>query len=61
VSCPHYSTETGECVLLEETEEDEDRAEVPVDDPVNPNWCLGSDKGYRNCPIFRRFLGDLLP
>lgn len=59
--CPHFSKETGECVLLEEAEDDDDRPEVQLDEPVDRSWCLGSDEGYRNCPVFRRFLGDLLP
>jgi hypothetical protein len=61
VPCPHFSTDAGECLLQEDTEDEEDRGEVVLDDAVRRDLCLSSDRAYANCPVFRRYLGDLLP
>ena len=60
--CPHLARDSGECVLLEETLADEDeRGEFPVEESVDRELCLGAGEAYRSCPIFRRFIADLLP
>jgi hypothetical protein len=62
VPCPHFSSESGDCLLMQEPEEqDEDLVEIPNDDPVDREWCLASNRTYRNCPVYRRFLAELLP
>jgi len=62
VPCPHFSHDSGDCHLLEDVPEDEEeRAEGALDDPVNRDWCLSGADGYRNCPIYRKFLAELLP
>lgn len=58
--CPHFSVQENECRLLEEADpEDDEGQSSPLDDRVNREWCLGQEKGYRNCPIFRSYLTDL--
>ena len=59
--CPHFSIDAGECLLSEEPDDEETRGEVVLDESVRRDLCLGSDKVYRGCPVFRRYLGDLLP
>lgn len=59
--CPHFSCVTGECVLQQEHEADDDPREAPVEEPTSRDWCLSPVKGYRDCPIFERFLSELLP
>ena len=34
--------------------------EAPVEEPVNGEWCLTAGNGYRSCPIYRKFLAELL-
>lgn len=59
--CPHYSRENSECALMDNAPEDEeDSAEAPVEEPVNGEWCLAAGNGYRSCPIYRKFLAELL-
>jgi hypothetical protein len=41
-------------------EDEEDSIEVPLEEPVSGEWCLSAGNGYRSCPIFRRFLAELL-
>jgi len=61
VPCPHLSRESGECLLLEDAPENEEELlEAPLDDPVNREWCLSPGTAYRECPLFRRFLLELL-
>jgi hypothetical protein len=60
VPCPHFSIEAGECLLQEDREDEEERGEVVLDDAVRRDWCLSTDRAYRNCPTFRRYLGDLV-
>jgi hypothetical protein len=61
MACPHYSLDSGECALLENTPEDEEeRGEAPLDEPVRREWCLSGNDAHRSCPIFRRFLAELL-
>ena len=46
--CPHYSRENSECALMDNAPEDEeDSAEA-------------AGNGYRSCPIYRKFLAELL-
>lgn len=59
--CPHLSNDSGECLLRQDDGEEEDRRELPVADRVNREWCLSSQMGYRQCPVFQRFLAELLP
>jgi hypothetical protein len=61
VPCPHFSNQSGECLLRDDQEEDDDLREVSVEDPVDREWCLSSEKGYRQCPVYRRFLAELIP
>jgi hypothetical protein len=62
VPCPHLSSESSECLLLQEAEaDDEERGAAPIDEPPNREWCLSSDKKYRQCPLYRRFLAELQP
>jgi len=61
VPCPHYSRENGECVLMDNApEDDEESAEAPLEGPVSGEWCLSAQGDYRSCPIYRRFLAELL-
>jgi len=49
-------------VLLEEAPADEEeRGEFPVEESIDREWCLGAGEAYRSCPVFRRFVADLLP
>ena len=60
--CPHLARDSGECVLLEDAPADEEeRGEFPVEEPIDREWCLGAGEAYRSCPVFRRFIADLLP
>jgi hypothetical protein len=60
--CPHFSGVNGECVLQQADREAEDDArEAQVEDPVERDWCLSADKGYRDCPVYRSFLAELVP
>ncbi len=59
--CPHFSYLIGECVLQQEREDEEDPREARVEEPTTRDWCLSPVKGYRNCPLFKRFLTELLP
>ncbi len=59
--CPHYSNDNGDCLLRHDDEQDEERREVSVEDPVTREWCLGPEKAYRQCPMYRRFLAELIP
>jgi hypothetical protein len=62
VPCPHYSRDNNDCLLLQEPlRDDEEGGSTPADEPLNWEWCLAQDKGYRKCPVFRRYLADLLP
>jgi len=61
VPCPHLSRESGECLLVEDVPEDEEGlAETPLEEPVKREWCLSPGKAYRECPVFRKFLLELL-
>ena len=60
--CPHYSSEDSDCVLLQETpRDDEESVLAPAEDSVPRDWCLVPDQGYRKCPVYRRYLAELLP
>ena len=59
--CPHFSSANGECLLEHENAEGDDDREAAVDDPVDREWCFGGEKAYRRCPVFQRFLAELLP
>ena len=59
--CPHFSTDAGECLIQDNPEDEEERGEIVLDETVRSDWCLSTDRGHRNCPVFRRYLGDLLP
>lgn len=59
--CPHFSNLTGECVLQQERVEEDDPRELRVEDPTSRDWCLSATKDYQNCPLFKRFLLELLP
>lgn len=62
MACPHYSRDSGECALLEDVAEDEEEGGgAPVEEPVSREWCLSGDTAHRSCPVFRRFLAELLP
>lgn len=61
MACPHFSREDNDCLLLQDRPADEaELGEVVVEEPPNPSWCAGEGDGYRNCPIYRRFLAELL-
>ena len=59
--CPHFSNDSGDCLLWQDHGEEEDCREAPVEDRVNREWCLSSQTGYRQCPVFQRFLAELFP
>ena len=60
--CPHFSREDNDCLLLQEAPEpDEDHADAAPDEPVEREWCLAPDESYRNCPVFQRYLPEVLP
>ncbi len=60
--CPHLARDSGECVLLEDAPEDEEeRVEFPVEELIDRDWRLGAGEAYRSCPIFCRFIADMLP
>jgi len=60
MTCPQYSREHNDCLLLQEPpRDDEERAEIPADEAGSREWCLAPQKGYRNCPVLRRFLAEL--
>ena len=59
--CPHFSNVSGECLLEHEHAEGDDGREAVADDPVDREWCFRGEKGYRRCPVFQRFLTELLP
>jgi hypothetical protein len=59
--CPHYLRENSDCLLLREPPPDEEeRADAAPDDPVARDLCLSPGSQYRDCPVFRRYLADLL-
>ncbi len=58
--CPYLSRDRTECLLAEETADDDEDPGVPADDLIRREWCLGEPSVYRNCPAFRRHLADLL-
>lgn len=61
MACPHFSRANGDCLLLQEPEEeDDDRVEPAPEEPIRREWCLSSDRSYRNCPVYRRFVAELL-
>ena len=41
-------------------EDDEETADAPLEEPVSGEWCLTAGAGYQSCPIYRRFLAELL-
>ncbi len=59
--CPHFSNQNGDCLLREDQDVDEEDRDVSVEDPVDRTWCLSAEKGYRQCPVYRRFLAELTP
>jgi len=59
--CPHFSNVSGECVLQQDREQDDDEREPPVVENVSTDWCLSSNQGYRNCPLYQRFLAEIIP
>jgi len=62
VPCPHFSPESGECRLLDEvSDDDESSGEIRVEEPVSREWCLSSGELYRNCPVYHRFVSELMP
>jgi hypothetical protein len=62
MACPHYTRENNDCLLLQEPPHDEEEGGTPaVDDPVTYERCLAPGKAYRDCPVFRRYLAELVP
>ena len=60
--CPHLSAASGDCLLQQDQDpETEDGREPVVTDPVDRELCLGFGDHRRDCPIFRRFLAELVP
>jgi hypothetical protein len=60
MTCPQFSREHNGCLLLQEApRDDEERALVPVEETVSRALCLAPRNGYRDCPVFRRFLAEL--
>jgi len=60
MSCPHYSRENSDCLLLRESPRyDEERPEVLADGLVARGRCLDPGRSYRHCPVFRRHLAEL--
>ena len=41
-------------------EDEEDSAEAPLEEPVSGESCLSAGSDYQSCPIYRRFLAELL-
>ena len=61
MACPHFQRESGDCLLLDEMSEgDEDGTEMRVEEPLSREWCLSSGKLYRNCPLYRKFVSELM-
>ncbi len=61
MACPHYSVRDNECLLAQDQPEDEEQPlEAPAEEPVNLSWCLGEGDGFRNCPLFRKFVADIM-
>ena len=59
--CPHFSRQDNDCSLADEQPgDDEELTETPPEEPANRSWCVGEGDGYRNCPLFQRFIADLL-
>jgi len=62
MACPQYSRDHNDCVLLEEPPRDEEeRSASPAEEAPRRDWCLVPDKSYRNCPVYRRYLAELIP
>ena len=60
--CPHYSRENNDCALLQEApQDDEESTPAPPEDHMLRDWCVVSEQAYRNCPVYRRYLAELLP
>ena len=59
--CPHLLGASGDCLLQQEPDsETDDGRELAVTDAIDRNWCLGSRPQYRDCPLFRRFIAELV-
>ena len=37
------------------------RASVIAEDVLYRDWCMAPERGYRHCPILRRYLSELSP
>jgi hypothetical protein len=61
--CPHLSRVNGDCLLQQDPGSDTDDGREPVvtTESVAREWCLGTREGYRDCPVLRRFLTELVP
>jgi hypothetical protein len=60
--CPHLSRASGDCLLQQDPESETDEGREPVvTEAVSRDWCLGSRPQYRDCPLFRRFIAELVP
>jgi hypothetical protein len=60
--CPHFSAANAECLLQQDPDSEGDETHLPVvTDSVDPDWCLGPGRGYRECPVFKRFLSEIVP
>jgi hypothetical protein len=62
MSCPHYSREENDCLLAQEPLQDAEEPTLPpADELPSRDRCLSPGGAYRDCPVFRRFLNELLP
>ena len=60
--CPQYSREHCDCLLMQDApRDDEERVEINTEDVLYREWCMAPERGYRRCPVFRRFLPELSP
>jgi hypothetical protein len=61
MACPHFSRLDNDCALADDQpKDDEEVVEAPAEDLTNRAWCVGEGDGYRNCPVFQRFVAELL-
>ena len=63
MACPHFSSRDGECLLRkgERSVDEEAGEEVEPDEGVDLRLCLGADRRYRGCAVYRQLVAELLP
>ncbi|MFB3882418.1 MAG: hypothetical protein ACE149_14215 [Armatimonadota bacterium] len=59
--CPHLSRMNGDCSLQQDQDSlGDDEREPVLSEPVDRDWCLGAGERYRECPLFKRFIAELV-